>query len=95
MGFGGSVELGVLLDPTDRRKFLKVKEKGKSKKIPIYFGQDDISGVVTVEVKDTRKFEHLGLRIDLVGHLGIITAYLEIFSDANLSTDFMMMSKEL
>jgi vacuolar protein sorting-associated protein 26 len=61
--------VGILLDPTDRRKFLKVRDKGKSKKIPIYAGNDDISGVVTVELKDIRKYEHLGLRIDLIGHL--------------------------
>lgn len=48
-------------------------------KLPIYTANDDISGEVKVELKDTKKYEHLGIKCMLVG-------YLEIFSDKNLST---------
>jgi vacuolar protein sorting-associated protein 26 len=72
LGLGGSVNLDIILDPNDRRKFLKFRENHKNVKLPIYSGNDDISGVVIVEVKDTRRFEHLGLRIEIIGHLGTL-----------------------
>lgn len=70
LGLGGSVNLDIILDPNDRRKFLKFRENHKSVKLPIYSGSDDISGVVAVELKGTNRYEHLGLRIEIVGHLG-------------------------
>ena len=47
--------------------------------MPVYTGNDDITGVVNVELKDTKKYEHLGVKVMLIG-------YLEIYSDKNLST---------
>jgi hypothetical protein len=38
--------------------------------LPIYVGEDDISGVVAVQLSDCKKFEHLGVKIELIGHLG-------------------------
>ena len=88
-GFGGSVNIEIIVDPTDRKKFFSVKDENKNTiKLPIYTGEDDISGVVAVQLKETKKFEHLGVKIEVIGHL-------EIHSDKNLSTDFMVMSKEL
>lgn len=55
-------------------------------KLPIYTANDDISGQVKVELKDTKKYEHLGIKCMLVGYLGKSSHYLEIFSDKNLST---------
>jgi hypothetical protein len=54
-----------------RNKFWKVKDASKKVvKLPIYGGDDDISGTVIVKLEDTKKFEHLGLRVELIGHLG-------------------------
>lgn len=70
-GFGGTVNIDVILDPTDRKKFWSIKDtNGKRVKLPIYVGEDDISGVVAVQLQDTKKFEHLGVKIELIGHLG-------------------------
>lgn len=69
--------------------------KGEKYKLPIYCGNDDISGIVKVELKDTKKYEHLGIKVMLVGYLGNCSANTEIFSDKNLSTDFHSLAKEL
>lgn len=70
-GFGGSLAIDILLDPTTRKKFWTTKDANKNKiKLPIYVGDDDISGSVTVKLQDTKKFEHLGIKIELIGHLG-------------------------
>lgn len=70
-GFGGSATVDVVLDPTGRKKFWKAKDANKNVvKLPIYGGEDDISGTVTVKLEGTKKFEHLGIRVELIGHLG-------------------------
>lgn len=95
-GFGSSAQLEVVLDATPRNKFWKVKDANKNVvKLPIYTADDDISGTVTVKLESGKKFEHLGIRVELIGHLGTNRPYLEIFNDKSLSTDFMAMAKEL
>lgn len=70
-GFGGSANIDIILDPTERKKFWKVKDLNKNVlKLPIYGGEDDISGSIVVKLEDTKKFEHLGIRVELIGHLG-------------------------
>ena len=60
--------------------------KGERIKLPIYTGNDDISGIVNVTIKDTKKYDHFGIKCTLVGYLCIYKTMIEIFSDKNLST---------
>jgi hypothetical protein len=70
-GMGANATLEVVLDPTPRNKFWKVKDANKNiVKLPIYTADDDISGTVTVKLDNNKKFEHLGIRVELIGHLG-------------------------
>lgn len=56
-GFGGTLNIDIILDPTTRKKFWTTKDQNKQKiKLPIYVGDDDISGVVAVNLEDTKKF---------------------------------------
>lgn len=56
-GFGGTATIDVIPNPTDRKKFFTSKTEGKTPvKLPIYSGEDDISGVVNVKLQDTKKF---------------------------------------
>lgn len=44
----------------------------------------------------TKKIEHTGIRIELVGRIGmVIEFYIEIINDQKQSSDFMSMSREL
>lgn len=71
-GFGSTATLDVVLDPTPRNKFWKMKDANKNiVKQPIYTGEDDISGTVIVKVENGKKFDHLGIRVELIGHLGM------------------------
>lgn len=36
-------------------------------------GDDDISGVVDVKMNKMKKIEHLGIRIELIGRIGMTT----------------------
>lgn len=53
----GSATIDVTLDKQQDQKYFKVRSsKGEKFKLPIYSGDDDISGIVKVELKDTKKY---------------------------------------
>lgn len=63
--------MDIVLDAKIDQKYHKVRtQKGEKIKLPIYTANDDISGEVKVELKDTKKYEHLGVKIMLIGFLG-------------------------
>jgi hypothetical protein len=69
-GLKGSLNIDVVLDRKPDQKYFKVRtEKGDKIKLPIYTGNDDICGEVKVELKDTKKYEHLGVKVMLIGYL--------------------------
>jgi vacuolar protein sorting-associated protein 26 len=38
--------------------------------LPVYLGDDDISGTIDVKLSKGKKLEHLGIRVELIGHIG-------------------------
>jgi hypothetical protein len=95
-GLKGSANLEIKLDLRPSHPQFKVRSpKGEKFKLPVYTANDDISGEIKVELKDTKKFEHLGIKCMLIGYLGTAAAIAEIFSDKNLSTEFHSLQKEL
>ena len=67
----GSINVDIILDKKPDQKYFKVRTSNGDKiKLPIYTANDDISGEVKVELKDTNKYEHLGIKVMLVGYLG-------------------------
>lgn len=71
-GLTGSVEIDIKFDLKDNQKYHKIRT-GKDKiKLPVYNKNDDMSGTVEVNLKDTKKFEHLGIKCFLIGFLGIV-----------------------
>jgi len=88
-GFGSTANLEILLNDLEGRKHAPIKEKdGTINKLPLYTGDDDISGRIEVTLPKGKKFEHTGLRIELVGKI-------ESYVDAKQSSDFMSMGREL
>ena len=64
-------------------KFLKAKLKGKKKvKLPIFSGDDSISGVINIQLRDDEEYEHLGIKCTLVGYLGIYSS-MQICTNKN------------
>ena len=86
-GLKGSANMEIFLDKKKDQKYFKVRPpKGEKYKLPVYSGKDDLTGVLKVELKDTKKYEHLGIKIMLIGYLGKHPLMKEIYSDKNLST---------
>ncbi|CAD8058956.1 unnamed protein product [Paramecium primaurelia] len=85
----GQPIIEVTLDGIETRKHTRFVDKQLGVlKLPVYTGDDDISGVVEVKMNKQKKIEHLGIRIELVGRI-------EIINDQKQSSDFMSMSREL
>ncbi|CAK93217.1 unnamed protein product (macronuclear) [Paramecium tetraurelia] len=85
----GQPIIEVSLDGIETRKHTRFTDKQLGAlKLPVYTGDDDISGVVEVKMNKQKKIEHMGIRIELVGRI-------EIINDQKQSSDFMSMSREL
>lgn len=69
-GLKGSLQVSIILDPKPNQRFHKIRKgNGQKIKLPVYTANDDISGEVKVELKDTKKYEHLGIKCMLIGYL--------------------------
>jgi len=89
LGIGGTPIVEIKIDGLDKRKHIPVKDKeGQSVKLPLYTGDDDISGTVELSMGKLKKFEHQGVKVELIGHI-------ECLTDPKLSSDFMSMGREL
>ena len=71
-GFGAQpVEVEIKLAGEDDRRIVEVKgEKDRKEICPVYYDGESVSGQVHVRVKDGKKFQHDGIRIELVGSIG-------------------------
>ena len=64
------MEIDIKFDPKENQKFHKIRNGKDKVKLPIYNKADDMSGTVSVNLKDTKKYEHLGIKCYLIGFLG-------------------------
>ena len=78
-GLTGSVDIDIKFDEKENQKWHKIRNGKEKIKLPVYNKNDDMSGTVNVQLKETKKFEHLGIKCFLIG-------YLEIYSNKDLST---------
>jgi hypothetical protein len=66
----GTVNLSISLDSTDHQKTSTFKVEGNYVTLPAYTGKDDISGRIDLELKNSTRYEHFGLKVFLIGLLG-------------------------
>ena len=84
-----TVEISLL---DNKQRFMTVKDKNSklgeptTQKYPIYIGDDKVSGRIDIRTK--KKFEHLGVKIELVG-------LIEVQNDAAPNSTFMSYGLDL
>ncbi|KAJ3020757.1 UNVERIFIED_CONTAM: Vacuolar protein sorting-associated protein 26B [Siphonaria sp. JEL0065] len=66
----------------------KDKEKEKRLRLPLFFDGESVGGKVLVRVKDAKKMDHQGIKIEFVGSI-------ELFNDKGAHTEFVSLSQEL
>lgn len=85
----GSATIEITFDNLDGRKNVPVKDKdGSIVKLPLFQGEDDISGKAEINIGNSKKLEHTGIRVELIGKI-------ESYVDAKQSSDFMSIGREL
>ncbi|ORX34358.1 vacuolar protein sorting-associated protein 26-domain-containing protein [Kockovaella imperatae] len=83
------VEVEIKLTGEDDRRQVEVKgEKDKKEMCPVYYDGESVTGQVNVRVKDGKKFQHDGVRIELIGSI-------ELFYDRGNHYEFVSMAQEL
>lgn len=81
-GFGTSAELEIILNDAETRDRTLVKdENGVDQELLLYSGTETVSGRVNVIVPPGKKFEHLGVKIELIGQI-------ELYNDRSNPTEF-------
>ncbi len=66
----GSVQLTISLDSTEHERTALAKVGGTYVNLPVYTGKDDISGKIVLQLKNSTRYEHFGLKVYLIGLLG-------------------------
>jgi len=88
-GLGASADIEIAFSDESSRKQVEVKvSKDSKEKKPLYFDGETVSGKVMIRVKDGKRIEHQGIKIEFVGHI-------ELFYDRGNHYEFASLAQEL
>ncbi|KIR33197.1 vacuolar protein sorting-associated protein 26B-like protein [Cryptococcus deuterogattii 99/473] len=67
---GSPSEISIKLEGEENRRNVEMKgERGEQELCPVYYDGESVSGRVDMRLKDGRKFQHDGIRIELIGNI--------------------------
>ncbi|KAF9389526.1 Vacuolar protein sorting-associated protein 26B-like protein [Podila verticillata] len=73
----------------EERKMVEVKvDKDRREKFPLYFDGETVAGKINIRVKDGKKLEHNGIKVEFVGNI-------ELFYDRGNHYEFSSLQQEL
>ncbi|KAI8072711.1 putative PEP8-vacuolar protein sorting/targeting protein [Gongronella butleri] len=88
-GLSNPVDIQVEFNGEKERKHLEVKvDKDQRENMPVYLDGESVSGKAVIRVKDGKRFEHNGIKVEFVGSI-------ELFYDRGKSHEFLTQSQEL
>jgi hypothetical protein len=89
-GFGPAAKIDMIFDNCDGRATKTVDIAEGAEPVPLYIfsGEEDISGTVVVSVPPGKTFEHLGIKIELIGQI-------ELYYDRGSHYEFTSLHREL
>ena len=71
--FATPVDIDIVLEDTDDRTMVDVKDKTRKEKAPLYMDGESVKGAVTIRPKDGKRLEHLGIKVQFIGTIGLRT----------------------
>lgn len=75
--FGAPVDIQIEFRDQENLKQVVMKdENGNRQLVYLFTGLDSIAGTVHVNLKNKKKVEHIGLKIELVGQIGSFFSFL-------------------
>ena len=105
--FATPVDIDIVLDDTDDRTMVDVKDKTRKEKAPLYMDGESVKGAVTIRPKDGKRLEHLGIKVQFIGTIGTWTFYSciigmvlnfickDMFFDRGNHYEFLSLGQEL
>ncbi|KAI8076758.1 vacuolar protein sorting-associated protein 26-domain-containing protein [Halteromyces radiatus] len=88
-GLSTPVDIQVAFTGENERKHVEVKvDKDQRESLPVYLDGETVSGTATIRLKDGKRFEHNGIKVEFVGSI-------ELFYDRGKSHEFLTLSQEL
>jgi len=82
-------EIEVIIDEIDGRKKHSFKNKsGEETRLATFFDREDVCGKLIINMKSVKKFEHLGIKIELIGAI-------EQNQDKKNCTKFITLTRDL
>jgi vacuolar protein sorting-associated protein 26 len=69
--FSSSPTINIVFSDEETREKKSMKVPGQETiTVPVYNGNESVSGKVDLIVPSGKKFEHLGVKIEMIGHIG-------------------------
>ncbi|KAG0040035.1 Vacuolar protein sorting-associated protein 26B [Podila clonocystis] len=91
--FSAPVDVQVVFKGEEERKMVEVKvDKDRREKFPLYFDGETVAGKINIRVKDGKKLEHNGIKIEFVGNIGKCP---QLFYDRGNHYEFSSLQQEL
>ncbi|KAF9152425.1 Vacuolar protein sorting-associated protein 26B [Linnemannia schmuckeri] len=88
-GFSAPVDIQITFKGEEERKMVEVKvDKDRREKFPLYFDGETVAGKIQIRVKDGKKLEHNGIRVEFVGNI-------ELFYDRGNHYEFSSLQQDL
>jgi len=72
LGLGSSVTIDIKLNGIETRKSHVIHTEKGPQKIPIYTGDEPVSGTVFLVLPSGKKVDHEGIKLELVGEIGVV-----------------------
>jgi vacuolar protein sorting-associated protein 26 len=81
--------LDIIIDEIPWRKRISIREKsGEATKLPTFYDRENVTGKVIINLNKTKKLEHTGIKIELVG-------IIENLQDKKNVSRFISLAKDL
>ncbi|KAI9477857.1 MAG: vacuolar protein sorting-associated protein 26-domain-containing protein [Benjaminiella poitrasii] len=88
-GLSTPVDIEVTFTNEEQRKHVEVKvDKDKKETFPVFLDGETVNGKVNVSLKEGKKLEHNGIKVEFVGSI-------ELYYDKGKSHEFLALSQEL
>ena len=83
-------EIEIVLLDQDIRKHIPLQIKEKLTRIPLYADGESVIGKVQVRVRDGKRLDHQGIKVEFVGIIGILssTNYKNYFTIEGIIPNF-------
>lgn len=70
--FSTPVDIDIVLEDSDERATTDIKlDKTRREKVPLYMDGESVKGQVTIRPKDGKRLEHMGIKVQFIGTIGL------------------------